>query len=308
MQDDVAVIGAGIAGLAAASALAAAGRAVRVWEKSGAPGGRAATRERHGIRVDHGAPYAGITRPAFRTAAAGWQAKGHAALWPDADHAVGRPGMRDLAAPLAEGLEITWRCRVSALARTGDGWRLTLEDGGEARAGTVLLAVPAPQAAALLPGDVAVPGLAEVTMTPCWTVMAAFDTPLPGPDIVEGDGAPLALALRDAAKPGRAQNPDTWVLHAGADWTAERIEAAADGVGDALIAALAARLSRALPVPATRMVHRWRYARVARPLGRECHWDGAARLGLAGDWCTGPGIEAAWTSGRALAAALTNAG
>ncbi len=42
---DVAVVGAGIAGLAAARKLARAGAVVTVYERSGGPGGRLATRE-----------------------------------------------------------------------------------------------------------------------------------------------------------------------------------------------------------------------------------------------------------------------
>jgi renalase len=63
-----------------------------------------------------------------------------------------------------------------------------------------------------------------------------------------------------------------------------------------------------LPAPAYLSAHRWRYALVERPLGEPCLWDEALRLGLCGDWCLGPRVEAAWMSGRALAAALANGG
>ena len=300
MRLDVAVIGAGMAGLAAASALVAGGARVLVLEKSAAPGGRAATRRRAGPAFDHGAPYAEIAGTAFAAALARWKAAGHAAHWPDAGHAVGLPEMRALAAPLAEGLDIAWRTRVAALAQSAGGWQLELESGAPVEAATLLLAVPAPQARALLPAGT-VPGLEAVEMDPCWTVMAAFDAPLPGPDIVSGDAAPLALAIREGAKPWRAPTPERWVLHAGADWSRRHLDAAGEDVALELRGALGAHLGAALPAPTLEMVHRWRHARVSRPLGRPCHWDPALRLGLAGDWCEGPGLAAAWASGRALA-------
>jgi len=301
MSRDFAVVGAGLAGLAAAGRLAGAGRDVTVIEKSGAPGGRCATRLRHGLAFDHGAPFAQVTLPAFREVVADWAASGHAAHWPDGDTAVGLPGMRGLAAPMAGTLEIAWGSRVSGLERTGTGWRLAREDAAPVTADCLVLAIPGPQAAALLPEGVSVTELDAVAMEPCWTVMAAFDHPLPGPAVVDGESAPLARAIRDSGKPGRAHEPEAWVLHADAAWTRAHLDDPADAVADHLLAALAQRLSHAMPAPATRMVHRWLYARVSRPLGRPFHWDPALGLGLAGDWCAGPGLEAAWQSGRTLA-------
>jgi Predicted NAD/FAD-dependent oxidoreductase len=54
---DVAVIGAGMAGLICADQLRLAGYSVVVVEKSRGVGGRVATRRVHGTRADHGAPY-----------------------------------------------------------------------------------------------------------------------------------------------------------------------------------------------------------------------------------------------------------
>lgn len=59
----LAIIGAGVSGLAAAWALKDADWEVFVFEKSRGPSGRAATRTVHGIRVDHGANYFKIDSP-----------------------------------------------------------------------------------------------------------------------------------------------------------------------------------------------------------------------------------------------------
>jgi len=47
--------------------------------------------------------------------------------------------------------------------------------------------------------------------------------------------------------------------------------------------------------------HRWRYARVAAPLGQPFLRSPDGTLYLGGDWCLGAGVEAAWTSGTAIA-------
>jgi predicted NAD/FAD-dependent oxidoreductase len=54
---DVAVIGAGMAGLSCAQRLRQAGYSVAVVEKSRGAGGRVATRRVQGTRADHGARY-----------------------------------------------------------------------------------------------------------------------------------------------------------------------------------------------------------------------------------------------------------
>ena len=61
----IVVIGAGVAGLAAARALGDAGRDVVVVDKGRGVGGRCATRRIDGQSVDHGLPWFHGTDPAF---------------------------------------------------------------------------------------------------------------------------------------------------------------------------------------------------------------------------------------------------
>ena len=67
MQDlknqKIAIIGAGVSGLAAAWALKDSDWEVSVFEKSRGPSGRAATRTINGVRVDHGANYFKLNSP-----------------------------------------------------------------------------------------------------------------------------------------------------------------------------------------------------------------------------------------------------
>lgn len=303
---EVAVIGAGMAGLACAARLSAAGIGVSVWEKSRGLGGRSATRRRDGLAFDHGAPLAQPTEPGFAEAAEDWIAAGHAARWDAAEAGglVGLPGMSALVAPLAEGIDVRFGRRVERLVRDGPGWRLGFDDESPAvLAERVAVAIPAPQAMALLgPSAAAFPGLDAVTMVPCWTVMAAYAAPLAAPAgwIAGGDGV-LDAAIREGARPGRAADPERWVLHADRDWSAAEFGLHPEEAADRLLRAFAARLGAPVPETTRVMVQRWRYAQVRRPWGQACGWDRDLGLGLAGDWCQGPGLAAAWASGRALA-------
>ena len=309
----IAVIGAGIAGLACAAALRDAGVAVAVFEKSRGLGGRIANRRTDAASFDHGAQYVSARGSAFRDYLDIAVAGGHAGDWdPRGDLGagplrrwVGQPGMSALVRPLAEGLEIHFACRVEGLARAAGGWRLVLADGREAGPFTgVAVTAPAPQARELA-GEAVAADLAEVRMAPCWAVMAAFEAPVQASfDAARPAGRPLAWAARNASKPGRDRRPDTWVLHADPDWSRERLEDDPPAIGPLLLAAFEALAGAPLPPACYTAAHRWRYAMVEAPLGRSHLFDGEAGLGLAGDWCLGPRVEAAFDSGRALAQAF----
>lgn len=258
----VAVVGAGIAGLACARRLAEAGSPVRVLDRGRGPAGRAATRRvevRAGgderlLRFDHGAQYTTARDPRFREAVEEMARRGDAAPWegrigtlpartPDLPAEgteqggggerptrwVGVPGMSALGRHLARGLDVGWGLAVEGIEPAGaDGPPWTLVDaGGRTRGpfGAVVVAPPGPQAAPLLEGvspDLAAAARAHRTR-PCWAAMAAFGARLP----VELDGifvreGPLAWAARNSSKPGRAVRPEAWVLHGSPGWSEEQ--------------------------------------------------------------------------------------
>jgi renalase len=315
----IAVVGAGIAGIAAARALVAAGREVALFDKGRAAGGRVATRRTAGFAFDHGAQLLARADDGLGEA---WLAAGGAA-WPAGGGLVGVPGMSAVPRALAAGLPLHASRHVVGLRPTGDGWIVEHHDAAVMRPGApppdnapeaagpfeaVLCLLPAPQAAALL--RPVAPAVAEaagaVRFSPCWTVMAAFAKPLPLPDTLREPDHAIGWAARDSAKPGRAA-AECWVVQAGPTWSEAHLEAPAEQACGHLLDALA-RHAGPLPGLLHAEAHRWRFAVAAEPLGRACLWDPAARLGVGGDWCLGDRIEHAWRSGRALAAEVLATG
>jgi len=164
---DVAIVGAGIAGLTCAQQLQQAGKRVVVIEKSRGFGGRAATKRLPNFRADSGLPYltrsgtlsaalieqlltAGIIRP--------WQGQVYDDLAPLSLEAwVAPEGANAIGKYLARSLTV-WRSRRAIeLQPTAQGWQLRLEPVAAdsdaplhliARA--VVVATPAPQALELL--------------------------------------------------------------------------------------------------------------------------------------------------------------
>lgn len=324
MSEKIAVIGAGIAGLTCARELQNAGKKVVLYDKGRVPGGRLATRRVDEIAFepdwhyscDYGAQYFTVRDPRFAAridearrigSIQEWRPR-----WPDdtrerdALH-VASPGMSALGRLFASGLDVRCATRVVALERDGPRWKLHDEvDSITETYGAVALAMPAPQAVQLA-GPRLDPRIAAVTLQPCWAVLLAYEDRVDVP--LDADWRPdpaLPWIARNRSKPGRT-GLDAWVLHAAAEWSAARHEASVADVIAELVEVFPARLGAALgvrlelPPPIASSAHRWRYARVDRPLGEAAWWDARQRLGACGDWCLDARIEAAFLSGQALA-------
>ena len=322
-----AIVGAGIAGLACARALSEAGASVAVFESEAVPGGRAATLINGAGPYDHGAQYFTAGDSRFLGELQRWQSAGVAQRWAgrivafdngtlqdrtdSAERFVGVPGMRRLGLHMAQGLDVRYAMPVARLQRADDGWRL-LADGGQAGGAgpfdAVLLAVPSPVAASLLArltplADVA----AAVSWDPCWAVTmalghrsgAGFEGAFVNDDPI------LGWAALDSAKPRRGRVDgvvERWVLHARPQWSSRYAELHEQDITYWMVRSFAARLRRNL-TPLQAKAVRWPHATPINPLPQPCLWDGAQRLGIAGDWCGGPRIEGAYLSGLALAEA-----
>lgn len=303
----VAVLGAGLSGAAAARDLAQAGFDVVVIDKSRGVGGRMATRRvpDRDLAFDHGAQFMHARGTAFAAQIADWQARGVVAPWGDHDRFVGTPAMTAPARDLLAGLDVRTGTTVTSIAHRTDGWHVSAAEGTVAEMfAAVAIGFPAPQTIRLLEASgLALPGVAAATYAPCWSLMLALDGPAPftETDLRYAEG-PIAAVVRDESRPGRL--PGTRLLvHAGPDWSRRHLEDTREAVTEALLAELAILLGRPM-MPAHASAHRWRYALVETPLGRDCLYDPVLGLGACGDWCLGPRIEAAFDSGTALAARI----
>jgi predicted NAD/FAD-dependent oxidoreductase len=311
MPGKVAVIGAGIAGVAAARTLADVGIDVRIVDKGRGIGGRLATRRVGDDAFDHGAQFFAAKGADFAGRIAAWRQVGVAAPWFD-DRFVGLPGMGAPVRALADGLTVSTGSTVVSLTRDGAGWRLGIKEGAAAATDTVfdavLLAVPSPQAATLLRDTyIALDGLERPTYAPCWALLAAFEAPLDMPDRNRFEAGVFSWIARNDTKLGRRAAGPCYVAHASAAWSRANLELPADQARSRLLEAMAERTGGNLPPLRHAAAHRWRYALVETPLGSTHLWDATNGIGACGDWCLGARVEAAYDSGRALGAAVAAA-
>lgn len=320
-KPEVAVIGAGVAGISAAVTLTEADLPTTLFESTEAPGGRLGKNS----LVDLGAQYFTVRHPAFRQVSREWQDRGWVAEWApqlyrhdnerglrpspdDIQRLVAVPGMASLACDLTSELR-TQSATIASLRRTTEGgWLLGSSDNDEyGPFSAVILATPADAAARLL---TVAPHLqqdvARVRMRPCWTVRLHFTQPLP--TIVDAcfvrDG-PLDWLARNSSKPQRPAG-ECWVLQSTANWAEQHATANHEQVIAALSQAMAEVMGLSLPITTDRAACFWPQARPAEQL----KWGALAapRLNLyvCGDWCLGGRIENAWLSGRQAARALMN--
>lgn len=326
----VLIVGGGVAGLACARTLVDHAVEVTVLDKGRRPGGRASTRETPEGPFDHGAQFFTAHGPHLQRHADAWRQRGWLVSAPQPSAAScpsqpgtpattgpprlrARPGMQALAAQLANDLpDVRCSTRVDRLVHDTDGWRVSVGDGvGDDRWDLAVLTVPAPQATALLPADTdpaILDALRTVAMDPCWALMLVLprDTPDPAaPAVLEPrDGVFARLArmpIEDGKHPSATQR---WVLHASPHWSRRHLEMDARTVARTLWHEASKILQpwmKQSTEPLQAVAHRWRHARVATPLGCPFLRDSARGLWLAGDWCHGARIEAAWDSGVAAA-------
>jgi predicted NAD/FAD-dependent oxidoreductase len=318
----IAVIGAGIAGLACAQELARADAKVTVFEKSRGLGGRLGTRRQGDLGFDHGAQYISARSRSFVKYAGVAGRAGVLARWtprileddrlweaPVEDWFVGQPGMSAVVRPMSRTVDVQSGVGIHEIIQSQRGWELQSDSGRQNHIfDAIAVAVPAPQALTLLGRHGRTfRHLHEVRMAPCWAGMFAFEQSVDlGADVRRWTQGPLTWAACDSTKPNRPAGLHCWVVHASVAWSRQHLEADSVEVAQLLLREFAVATDARLPAPVYAQAHRWRHAFVEEPLGLPCLVDEEIAAGACGDWCIAPRVEAAFESGRALAHSLVS--
>ena len=338
---NIAVIGAGMAGVACARTLLQAGHRVTLFEKSAGLGGRMATRNSPFGTFDHGAQYFTVRDPRFERAlqtVAGlckrWSANSvrlldaqgqvTAATVPAQEaHWVPAPAMNTLVnrwcQPLLQQGQVEMETRVRHLDRDAlnpHQWQLHTEGVGATQHvysgfDAVLLAIPAEQARLLLNtaalADDLTRHLDRVEMAPCWTLMLAFPQAMqPGLSTLGPQwNAARSTHHRIAWLARESSKPGRSGVER---WTVQASAAWSQEHLEDDTERVQAKLCKAFSEitgihaePAHVDSQRWRFAKTTEPLGHSHLWDAEIGIGVCGDWCLGHRVENAFVSGLELA-------
>ncbi|MFM8656222.1 MAG: NAD(P)/FAD-dependent oxidoreductase [Chthoniobacterales bacterium] len=322
MIHDTIVIGAGLAGLAAAGRLQKAGQDVLVLEKSRGLGGRAATRRWDGLPVDHGAQFFTARSEDFRDQVARWQESGVCHPWAHGFHQhrngrieppgddgyprfACRKGMSNLGRALAEteSVAIERQTKVVSIQAAQDGWLLTDENGRTFHSRRLIVTAPPPQGVQLL--QQAAPRAAELLQTfranPCLAIAAKYlrrELPWHG---IQSDSAEISWIGHDTSKrPDEHHGQTVVVVHASADFSRTRYDEAEEEITRMLLSHASAIAGQDLGAPAGTFLQRWRFATIEEAASAESAMavEAPAPLILAGESFAGGKIEGAWLSGR----------
>jgi len=326
----VVVVGAGISGLACARVLSDAGVPVRVLDRGRRPGGRMSGRRVEtsvGTRVaDLGASYLTATDEGFVAKVEDWRSRGLAHPWTDTFAVLsgpggdgGRLGAKTSTGPVRWGAAGGLRSLLDDIIAPPDGEPLTVEsgvdvesvdaspegprvDGGAASA--VVLAMPDPQAADLLPRMVAtrLDVSARWNYRPCIAVYAAWpDRWWPDFDgAFVNDNDLLVFVADDGAR--RGDRAPVLVAHGAPDFSAEHLDDPASAVAPVMAELGPLLTGERTPTPTWNRAHRWSLAEPLRQHADEPFgYDEQSGIAVCGDaWGPTAKVQAAWVSGTAL--------
>lgn len=298
MSKKIAIIGAGLSGLAAAYRLAATGADVQVFEKSKGLSGRAASRGKNGCRYDHGANYFKVTSNAVARllfeslptdglcrivgdvdtfdesgrVAAGDPKQNAGAKW------AYRDGISTIGKRLVEsaGLDVAGDTLITRLVRQRGKWTLETETGiaGEGF-DAVLLTPPAPQTIGLLETcqgidrDLQTGLVTELEraryhaqFTVVLNFKGTFALTRDAFALINSDRRhDIAWISHENRKPGHVPAGESlFVVQMSPDWTARHYETAREEVIAVALEKAAPFLGGDLPALSWSDSQRWRYA------------------------------------------------
>lgn len=307
MNETIAVVGAGIAGLLLARALQARGAEVVVLEKSRGLGGRMATKRVGEATFDSGAQYFTAKSERFAGLVADWAAAGVVTRWPagSAHRWAGQPGMNAPGKALAEGLAVQRETKVLGARRRDGAWELTVENQPPRQVRQLVLTAPVPQSCALLrAGGTDLPGgladeLAALVYHPCLALLLTLDGPsaLPVEGLALADGPVRWMA--DNTKKGVSRGPGAAVtVHLNPAFSSAQYATPEAELAELVLPQIRDRLGAAVLHVA---VQRWKFSEPVVAAAHPCVWLPELGLGLAGDGFGGARVEGAALSGLALA-------
>jgi predicted NAD/FAD-dependent oxidoreductase len=339
----VAIIGAGMSGLAAAHRLRDAGYIVTLFEKNPDAGGRATTERREGFIYDHGAQYIKKGAPAsveliterFSTpdlidiSKPIWifDGKGRIQEGDSLQNAEPkwnyRSGLVKLAELMAAGLDIRFATSIHHVQSTSAGW--VLFSAANQPLGTferLLITLPAPEASELmrasqLNSELAATidaVLATARYNPLLSVMHGYrPTPIARPyyALVNTDKAHAIswLAWEHEKSPERAAaGTGLLIAQMAPQYSQDHWETSDAEIADDVAQGVARLIDEPLPVPFFTAIRRWRYALPATKADADVLNAATLPLGLAfcGDAFVGGRVHLALEHGMMVAQQLIN--
>jgi predicted NAD/FAD-dependent oxidoreductase len=318
--ENIAIIGAGMAGLTCATSLQLAGPKITVFEQAFHPGGRMSVFRKQGHEFDDGLQYFTVQDERFQWTVDAWLDEGVIEIWDgwcvdleagnflrreaSAPRYVGIPNMSALGSHLAGLCQIEYGCRVTKIAPCSQGW--TLKDQFARDLGVfdrVILAIPPRVARPLIEGlsSILEEGITKVSMTHVWALLLSFDEPTGLLfDAAFVAQSPLDWIARNNSKPKRGVQ-ENWVAISTPEWTEQYQNYSQQEIQALLLQAFDEATGGINKEPTFQELRYWDDAKTIQTLDADYLYDADKGIGLCGDWCLGTRLESAFLSGLGMA-------
>lgn len=324
MSNSCIVVGAGMAGLMAATNLQQSGISCRILEAHSQAGGRMIPWQNNDYRrpravYDLGAQFFTVRESRFAQYVSSWIEQGLVVEWSrgfaTADGSFyadghpryrGSPNMGAVAQKLTNELNVRFNSPIKAIKERSSGWQVIENNGNSHHSQSLILTPPVPQSLALLErGNVHLPPatikmLKNISYEPCIALCVQLTAGgnVPEPGGMWSVGEPIAW-IADNFQKGISPMPGAITIHAGSDFSRKNWQSSDSEVADQLLAAAEEWLVDQVEYY---YVHRWPYS---KPLWLHPEpifglFD-QAPLVFAGDAFAGPRVEGAALSGLAAA-------
>ncbi|MFN1834024.1 NAD(P)/FAD-dependent oxidoreductase [Balneola sp. MJW-20] len=330
----IAIIGAGIAGLAAGRELANAGHEVVVFEKSNGFGGRLATRyagKDLDVKLDHGISYLEASTPAFqkflvelmdRDLVKEWRGKfvfrdSHgkvSALDKKEAFYIAPEGLNSVGKFLSRYMDVRRGSKVSGLTHIGEDrrkkrtWMLNFPTSETEGVDAVIIGTPSKQAYAILNTTIdevetlkLVREIDEVEYHPQFALIAGYgDTELPEWNAMRCEDEVISWISNETTK--RETGESALVIHSSYDFARKNLEEDPQKVQDMMLDKLSELLGGWAGLPEWSQLQRWKYSRVINPLPHDFMeiQGNDSPLALVGSYMNGNDVESAYLSGIKL--------
>jgi renalase len=334
---NIAIVGAGIAGLTAGTILAKSGHEVIVLEKSRGFGGRLATRYSNSDstrKFDHGSPSLAPVSEDFKAFVSELESKGLVRPWTDTfsfyndegffeihpgrektQHYCAPAGMNSLGKYLSRWVDVRTGTQVAGITMVATGskkkrpWIINMADVSVFEADALIIATPAIQAGGILQtaqDETAIRLLhaqvTKVSYKSCFTLMADYgDVPVPDWKGIVCQHDIIRFISNENSK--REIGTLSLVTHANADFSYQNIDTDKETVAGIMLEALTEITQGSLGPVNWHQLHFWRYYQavnfIEQPFLEIA--EGNPPLAIIGDYLGGNSYDAAYVSGKKLA-------
>tara|TARA_B100000886_G_scaffold340198_1_gene308379 strand:+ start:34 stop:996 length:963 start_codon:yes stop_codon:yes gene_type:complete len=313
---DFCIIGSGVAGSTIARLLSKK-YSVHILDKARGPGGRASNKRfKKDLNFDHGVQYISPKDKKFVEFSKKLIQAKILKEW-TGNHIdfnfekkknslklIGRKANNDLVKYQLKGIKKTFLSKVIKINFKGEFWEILFENKLKIQSKGLIITCPFPQLKAIAKKYLNRKILRlAVKMEPNITVMIALknNKTLPLSSIKFNDKI-LSWAANENSKKRFISNTNLWTLQASLAWSKKNIKKYKNNkkIEDELVM----RFLKLTGIKKNKLIyqriHGWKYSYNYRKTKFLSFWDKKYRLGLCGDWFSGPKVENAWLSANNL--------